>query len=457
MQGLQIYQPQLFYYIDIEKLVPQNHILRKIDKVFDLSFVRQLTQSFYCNSNGRPSVDPELFFRMILVGYIFGIEHDRKLCEEITCNLAYRWYCKLNLEDSVPDHSSLSRIRDRYGEKTFEVFFDKVVEICREKGLVKGKRIITDSTLIEADASLDSMVARDAVQDGGTTEPRQDMTAPFPTRKLTNKTHVSTTDPESTLARKEGTARKLKYKVHTSIDANSRVILDNKVTTGACHETQVYLDRLKYIESKYALSIKEAIADRGYGATENIQSLRDKNIKVFIPLFSSRSGQVLKMEEHGFIYNKEGDYYQCPEGKYLKRAGTYRNSTPYRSKAIECRRCPASMTCMAAKNRKREWRYIARSTNQDFFEEQLMYMKEPLFQSAMKERMWKIEGINAEAKNLHALKRAKYRGISKVQIQAYMTGAVQNLKRLVGATLQNILRTIYNLITKSLYYRLSLS
>ena len=448
MQGLQVYQPQLFYYLNIEKLVPQNHILRKIDKVFDLSFVRQLTQSFYCHSNGRPSVDPELFFRMILVGYIFGIEHDRRLCEEITCNLAYRWYCKLNLEDSVPDHSSLSRIRDRYGEKTFEVFFDKVIEVCRTKGLVKGERIITDSTLIAADASLDSMAVRDAVQDDGTTVPRQDMTAPYPTRKLTNKTHVSTTDPDSTLARKGGAAQKLKYKVHTSIDADSRVILDNKVTTGACHETQVYLNRLKYIENKYALSIQEAIADRGYGAAENIQSLRGKNIKAFIPLFSSRSGQVLKIEKHGFIYNKEEDYYKCPEGKYLKRAGTYRNNTPYRSKAKECRICPRSMDCMAIKNKRREWRYIARSTIQDFFEEHLMYMQEPFFQSAMKERLWKIEGINAEAKNLHALKRARYRGLSKVQIQAYMTAVVQNLKRLVVATIQVVLWAIYNLVAE---------
>jgi transposase len=167
MQGIQIYQPQLFYYIDIEKLIPQNHILRKVDKIFDLSFVRQLTEPFYCQSNGRPSVDPELFFRMVLVGYIFGIEHDRRLCEEITCNLAYRWYCRLSINDRVPDHSSLSRIKDRYGEKIFEIFFDKVVEVCKETGLVKGQRIITDSTLIEADASLDSMVARDTSQEIG--------------------------------------------------------------------------------------------------------------------------------------------------------------------------------------------------------------------------------------------------------------------------------------------------
>ena len=111
MQGLQIYQPRLFYCIDIDKFVPQNHFLRRIEKILDLSFVRELTHSFYSHNNGRPSIDPELFFRMILIGYIFGIGHDRRLCEEISYNLAYRWYCKLNLEDNVPNHSSLSRIR----------------------------------------------------------------------------------------------------------------------------------------------------------------------------------------------------------------------------------------------------------------------------------------------------------------------------------------------------------
>jgi transposase len=443
MQGFKIYQPQLFYCVDIEKLIPQNHILRRIDKIFDLSFVRKLTESYYCHNNGRPSVDPELFFRMILIGYIYGIEHDRKLCEEITYNLAYRWYCKLNLEDQIPDHSSLTRIRDRYGEKVFEVFFDKAVAICKEKRLVKGNRIITDSTLIEADASLDSMVAKDQNERLEKVRPKQNVNVPFPPRKLTNKTHISITDSDSTLAQKEGKAKKLKYKIHTSIDADSRVILDNKVTTGAYHETRIYLERLEYIKNKYELSIQEAIADRGYGAAENIKALIDRGIKAYIPLFSSRSGQVLKIEEHGFIYNKEIDYYQCPRGKYLKCSGIYRNGIQYRSKAAECRECPISIDCVASKHNKREFRYITRSTNQDFFERQLIYMSEPLFQSAMKERLWKIEGINAEAKNLHALKRAKYRGISKVQIQAYMTGVVQNLKRLIKAEIKDILWFIY--------------
>src|SRR5689334_23024618 len=147
MQGKNSYTPQVFVYVNIEELVPTNHLLRKIDKIFDLSFVRDLTSSYYCHDNGRPSIDPELFFRMVLIGYIFNIKHDRKICEEVACNLAYRWYCKLNLNDKISDHSSVSRIRDRYGEEVFERFFSKVVEKCRDHGLVRGKRVITDSTL----------------------------------------------------------------------------------------------------------------------------------------------------------------------------------------------------------------------------------------------------------------------------------------------------------------------
>src|ERR1700761_4656114 len=119
MQGKQEYQSQLFFTANIEKMIPQNHLLRKIDGLLDLSFVRDLTASLYCQNNGRPSVDPELYFRMQIIAYFYGIDSDRRLCEEVEFNLAYRWYCRLSLEDVVPDHSSMTKIRDRLGEKTF--------------------------------------------------------------------------------------------------------------------------------------------------------------------------------------------------------------------------------------------------------------------------------------------------------------------------------------------------
>lgn len=434
MQGIHIYQPKTFVNIDIETLIPQNHILRKLDNLLDLSFVRKLTDPYYCNNYGRPSIDPELFFRMILIGYLFGIKHDRRLCEEIGYNLAYRWYCKLNLDDIVPDHSTLSRIRDRYGLRVFEDFFSKILDLCRQAGLVKGERIITDSILIDADASLDSMVIKESI------EPKlqsADNTARQfkPGNKLSNQTHISKTDPDSSLARKPGSNKGLKYKVHISIDSDSRVILDNKVTTGACHDTQIYLARLRYIQDKYGFVITEAIADKGYGAAENIQFLQQQYITTYIPLFSSRSGKVVKLEGHGFIFDQNHNRYVCPQGKLLLPYERGRAAV-YKSKAVDCKNCPISKNCPASLRKCSEYvRHIYRSHNQLLYEVEQQRMKTPIFLEKLKERMWKIEGINAEAKNLHALKRAKYRGLPKVQIQAYMTGAVQNLKRLIKATL----------------------
>ncbi len=445
MQGLHTYQPKPFQRVDIEALIPQNHILRKIDKAFDLSFTRELTSQYYCHNNGRPSIDPELFFRMILIGYVFGIKHDRRLCEEIGYNLAYRWYCRLSLEDSIPDHSTLSKIRDRYGLTVFESFFDEVIELCRKLGLVKGERVITDSTLIEADASLNSMAIKKASEPFSKQEKDNNTQVLSLTKKLSNQTHISITDSDSSLAKKPGSNKGLKYKVHTSIDADSRVILDNKVTTGSCHDTQIYLERLKYIQNKYNFLIKEAIADRGYGAAENIQSLQEQKITSYIPLFSSNSGKIVKLEEQGFVFDEEHNRYICPQDKFLLPHESEEGAV-YKSKTEDCKNCPVSKDCVASLRKySQHIRHIYRSHNQSFFEIEQQRMKMPRFIEKMKERMWKIEGINAEAKNLHALKRAKYRGLSKVQIQAYMTGAVQNLKRLIHATIIDILYSIYKI------------
>ena len=124
MQGHQTYQPELFSSISVEDLIPKNHLLRRLDKILDLSFIKPMTKHLYCTDNGRPSIDPELFIRMLLVSYFYGVNSDRRLCEEVGLNIAYRWFCRLSLNDKVPDHSSLSKIRDRLGEDTFKKIFD---------------------------------------------------------------------------------------------------------------------------------------------------------------------------------------------------------------------------------------------------------------------------------------------------------------------------------------------
>src|SRR5262245_15924492 len=157
MQGLNAFDPKAKASIDLESFVAEDHFLRQIDGVLDLSFVRDLTAECYADGKGRPSIDPEVFFRMQLVAYFNGITKDRRLCEEVHYNLAYRWFCRLPLNEDVPDHSSLTRIRDRLGEEVFEAVFRRIVAQCQEKGLVKEHcRVMTDATLIAADAATTS-------------------------------------------------------------------------------------------------------------------------------------------------------------------------------------------------------------------------------------------------------------------------------------------------------------
>jgi len=141
-------------------VLPKNHLLKVIMEMIDLSFIKFLTKNSYHNRMGRPSVDPEIFFRMTLIGYLYGIKSDRRLCEEIQCNLLYRWFCFIPLDARVPHYSSLSKIRSRLGKKIFFEIFDTVVNKCIEIGIVKGDRILTDSSLIQANASLNSLIPK---------------------------------------------------------------------------------------------------------------------------------------------------------------------------------------------------------------------------------------------------------------------------------------------------------
>ncbi len=437
MQGTHKFDPRAKTEIDLESIVEDNHALRKIDRLLDMAFVRELTAACYADGRGRPSIDPEVYFRMELVAYLNDIKSDRGLCEQVRYNLAYRWFCHLPLTEDVPNHSSLSRIRTRFGEGIFETVFREIVKLCQKKGLVKEEcRVMTDATLIAANAALDSLVHKDpeqASQEAQALRGRATAVDPPPSRNISNKTHASRTDPDATLAQKRGTPRQLKYKVHQTIDADSRVILDTEVTTGARHDNQPYLEQLQRVRDRYKIRIREAIADRGYGSAAIIRALQQQETETCIPLWSGRVGKS-KHWAGGFVYEKEPDRFRCPEGKYLTvNRALYENYKRYASSSKDCQACPQAATC-TAKSHKRvpHQRFVLRSLDQDLFEEVHARMRDPTFGQTMSERMWKSEGLFAEAKQNHNLSRAKYRGRSKVQIQAYLSAIAQNLKRLVS-------------------------
>ncbi|ACE06506.1 hypothetical protein Aasi_1172 [Candidatus Amoebophilus asiaticus 5a2] len=417
--------------------VDDNHLLSKVNKYIDLSFTHQLVIASYNSKHGRPSIDPEIFFRMLMISYFYNINSDRRVCQEIRYNVAYRWFCKLGLEDKVPDHSYLSRTRNRFGEKVFEALFTTILNLCRKHGLLESNSVMTDSTLIKANASLNSLTpieAKAAAYEKVARKAAINKLGPPASRSISNSTHISKTDKDASLAQKEGSPRELKYKVHNSIDALSRVIIDTKVTTGKTHDSQVYIERLNHIRGKYALTIKEAIADRAYGSRAIIETLQKEGIVTYIPLFSTKSGRsVQEAYQAGFVYQKQKDRFVCPEGQYLNPYGYMANESKYyRSKSSICAMCKQKDACIASAKKSRPFtKYLIRSIHQELFDKTLEAMQEPTFIGKLKERMWKIEGIFAEAKQLHGLGKARYRSLERVQIQAYMIAVVQNIKRII--------------------------
>jgi transposase len=431
MQGYQEYQPELFVIANIEQMIPKNHLLRKIDKTLDLSFVRKLTAHLYCENNGRPSVDPATYFRMQLVAYFYGIDSDRRLCEEVTFNLAYRWYCKFSLQDEVPDHSSMTRIRDRLGEETFKKVFEEIVNICRKNGLVKAKSVMIDASLVKADAALNSLVLKTA-----TPEEIEKRPSMIQGNQYKNQTHQSCSDPDASLAGKAGVAKGLYYKLHQTIDSESKVILDPHVTTGSLSDGTIFIERIEAVEESMNTKVKEVIADRGYGGGENQEYLIKRKINSNVPNFHGNAGQNYDRER--FIINEDDrTKMRCPAGhnlNLLKVSAKHPTSRTYQIKGGHCNLCPFRAECFPKKppgNIPGLRKKIHLSIYQPIQDQIRLKERTPEFKANMTARMWKLEGLFAEAKNWHNLSRARYRGLSKMQIQAYLTASVQNVKRLV--------------------------
>ena len=343
MQGHQSYQPELFSIFNMESLIPKNHLLRQIDEKIDFKFVREMTATLYCQDNGRPSVDPVLFVRICLLTYLYNIPSDRQVCEEIQYNLAYRWFCRLSMEDVVPDHSSLTRIRDRLGEKTFKEIFDHIVRVCIENGLVKGDKVMMDGSLVKADAALSSMIPKEDNLNIKDNAPSKYIIG----KKFSNDTHVSKTDPDATLACKVSEKKQLRYKVHDTIDRDSRIILDAHVTAGTELEGKVMFDRIDHIENTFNITVEELTGDRGYGYGENLQSLSKMKIASFVPRFHSEAGERLARDSKDFVFDTQRDCYICPQGHEMYPIkGSTEQYKRYRITGGHCSKCPLKEKCL---------------------------------------------------------------------------------------------------------------
>jgi len=436
-------QEELFLYCRLSDLIPEEHILKRVHKAVDFSWIREEVRESYCEYNGRPSIDPESALRLMLAGLFQGIVHDRKLMREAQVNVAIRWFAGYRLDESLPDHSSLTRIRERWGAERFRRIFERTVKSCMDAGLVGGETVHVDATLIRADVSWESVVEKHveevleaneteketAEDEGGDGSPPRRVGG-APKRKKPKK--MSRTDPDATLTTSSDSFRmEPSYKQHTVVDDEAGVVLDVKVTTGEANEGKELDGQLDRVEGLTGSKISTVTADRGYSHSRNYKELEKREVDAIIPPQKrGRHGKVIPLSR--FKYDGRQGIVRCPGGKILRRASRGKNGWLYRGQKSDCGSCRLRSRCVPSSGRVRSVLIV------DGYEALLRARrrwkrKEPYVREQYGRHRWRVEGVHGEAKKWHGLGRAMRRGLWNVAVQAYLTAAVLNLKRLVNA------------------------
>ncbi len=430
------WQEELFVAGPLSSLIPDDHILKRVDKFLDLSWLRDEVKDLYCMSNGRPGIDPEAAVRLMLAGFFQGIVHDRKLMREAQVNLAIRWFAGYRLDEKLPDHSSLTKIRHRWGADRFKKIFIKTVQSCIDAGLVNGETVHVDATLIRADVSWESLSTEHIEtvvkenDDGVGDKPKGAGRAPSRKPKARR---ISTTDPDATMTTSSRNSRMEPfYKQHGAVDDICGVVVDVDITTGQQSEGSQLPDQIKRIESNTGRQIKTLSADAGYAHGKNFEHLEEKNIDAIIPP-QKENNNPKRLPIRRFKYDAKNKVVKCPAGKILTRRTENKQGWVYRSTAKDCCNCTLRKCCLGDNSKSRTI-LISNGYEAMLRARRRRLKADKKFIETYSRHRWKIEGMHGEAKTQHGLRRAVRRGLANVAIQAYLTAAVINLKRLVTFT-----------------------
>jgi transposase len=468
--------------VSLEDLVPHDSFYRHVETKLDLSFVRDLVKDTY-SAFGRPSIDPVVFFKLQLVMFFEGLRSECQLVLVAADRLSVRRYLGYDLHEVLPEHSSMTRIRDRYGVGIFRRFFERVVEQCQQAGLVWGKELYTDATIVDANADRDSMVPRfyaDAVnkhlrelfpldssssqeQRGGeqthvrpqllrndispevqaelaaVDEQRHDWIAAVgrPNRTETRGSYqrvadlwVSTTDPDATLMRKRNGAVHLSYQTHYVVDGGkARIIVSALVTPSEVMENLPMLDLVWRARFRWRLQPRQVTGDTKYGTIENIKAIEDAFLRASIPLrtFEDSRGVFGKQR---FKYEQQDDQYRCPQGQVLRlRTHDYTNQVKiYRADSGICNDCPVKSKC----TRSEAGRDIKRSFDEAYLDRVRSYHTSEAYKKAIRKRKVWVEPLFGEAKQWHGMERFRLRTLEKVNCEGLLIATGQNLKRLLS-------------------------
>ncbi len=430
MMGQQRRTESLFYYFRLEDQIPQDHLLRVIDERIDLSFVRERVKGLY-SATGRPSVDPEVLLRLLLLGYLYGITSERRLLEEVKMHLAYRWFTRLDFEQEIPDHSTFSKNRHgRFRQSgVFREVFEEIVRRCLQAGLVEGKNLAVDGTMVAANASRQSRVPRERLPEAAQVSQtvQEYLTELEQVNPVSEAEMVSTTDPDAILTTKGGGTAVMAYYDNYLIDTASRVILGVEATPALFHQETVAARKMLERVEKLGIQPESIGADKAYGSGEFLEWLLKRGVQPHIPVIDRRHQTGGRFTRDQFRYEPAEDVYYCPEGKRLRYRGKHRSmhGSSYCSTAAQCHGCPQKERCTPAAYRKLfvHWYEPARQVVRDL-------VGTPAYEHSRRAR-YKIEALFAELKQRIRLGRVRLRRLWNVGEQFLLAATAQNIKRLL--------------------------
>jgi transposase len=440
------WQEDIFVACPLSDLIPDDHILKRVDKVLDLDWLHDEVAECYCQDNGRPSIDPESALRLMLAGFLDGIASERKLMNRAQTDLAFRWFMGYRLDEKLPDHSSLTRIRQRWGADKFRKILLRTVQSCIDANLVDGSTVHVDATLVRADvswASLTTEYVEQVVEQNDDTDDGDDGQPPpskrgRPRKQAPKKKKRSTTDPDATMSTSSKSYHlEPTFKQHTAVDDRHGVIVDIAVDTGEASEGKQLLEQIGRIEQNTGIRVTTITADAGYASAENYAASEQNNINAIIPpqRQPAKKKGAQKLPARRFKFDAYHDRVKCPNGKYLTKKGraTETNGYWYRARACDCSQCPLRKRCISDKVRVRAMVFV------DGFPALLRARRkkekgwDDTTRTLYDRHRWRVEGAHGRAKVHHTLRRAARRGLDNVAIQAYLAAAVMNLKVLAKA------------------------
>ncbi|MDB4902892.1 MAG: transposase [Mucilaginibacter sp.] len=456
MKGKKHYQEKLFTNFQLSDRVPAENIYRKLKETLDLQFLYAATAKYY-GKDGQKSIDPIVFFKLLLVGYLENQPSDRRIVNMASMRLDILYFIGYDIDEELPWHSTLSRTRQLYDEDVFNQLFKKVLKQCIDKKMLTGKRQAVDSVYVKANAAMDSV--KDILDDAlvftcqlkeddpkdANDQPIPDVPSDAKPQKRSNANRTSTTDPDSRMSVKPGKITRLNYLGQLSVDTSSYII----TSIGAYHadkkDCQCLDPVLEQIDNnlkEHGLAVEEIIADTNYSSSTVLESLISRGITGYIP-----NTGTYKPEREGFVYDEENDLYRCKQGKtltftgYRKRHGT---SKIYSSKCSDCKICPDRAICVGKSRAK----VITNTLCKPLFDEMYQRVNSDYGKQMMIIRKSTVEPVIGNLIEYLGMRKVNTIGIKLANKCLLMAGIAYNLKKLIKYGRKRLQNSIISLLER---------